>query len=101
VSSDQWKRCVRAVHFLFLRLSAISGLDPQSSQRVGEVFEGVVEFVADVANGEAGALADLVVFEVFVVFEGDELAVVGIEFGNEELQGADGFEVAERLVGIG
>ena len=60
-----------------------------------------MEFVTDVADAEAGALADLVVFEVFVVFQRDELAVVGIEFGNEELEGADGFEAAERLFGIG
>lgn len=59
-----------------------------------------MEFVADVADAEAGALADLVVFEVFVVFEGDEHAVIGVEFGDEELQGADGFEAAERLLGI-
>ena len=61
----------------------------------------MVEFITDIADAEASALADLLVFEVFVVFEGDELAVVGIEFGDEELQGADGFEAAEGLFGIG
>jgi hypothetical protein len=71
------------------------------SQRVGEVFKSMVEFITDIADAEAGALADLFVFEVFVVFEGDELAVVGIEFGDEELQGADRFEAAESLFGIG
>lgn len=60
-----------------------------------------MKFVADIADAEAGALADLVVFEVFVVFERDEMAVGGIEFGNEELQCAEGFEFAERLVGFG
>lgn len=60
-----------------------------------------MEFVTNIADAEAGALADLIVFEVFVVFEGDELAVVGIEFGNEELKGADRFEAAEGLFGIG
>jgi hypothetical protein len=42
----------------------------------------MVEFVTDVTDAEAGALADLFVFKVFVVFEGDELAVVGIELRN-------------------
>jgi len=77
------------------------GFDAEVAERVGEVFEGVVEFVTDIADAEAGALADLFVFEVFVVFKRDELAVVGVEFGNEELEGADGFEAAERLFGIG
>ena len=45
----------------------------------------MVEFIADVADGEAGVLADLVVFEVVVVFEGNEHAVGGIEFADEEL----------------
>ena len=81
--------------------SAFGGFDAEAAEGVGEVLEGVVEFVADVGDAEAGALADLVVFEVFVVFERDERAVVGIEFGNEELEGADGFEAAEGLFGVG
>jgi hypothetical protein len=86
---------------IFDLLSALRAFDAETAEGVGQILEGVVEFVADVADGEAGALADLVVFEVFVVFEGNELAVGGIEFGDEELEGADGFEVAEGLVGIG
>ena len=81
--------------------SALGAFDAEAAEGVGEVFQGVVEFVADVADGEAGALADLVVFEVFVVFQRDEVAVGGIEFGNEELEGADGFLAAEGLIGIG
>ena len=60
----------------------------------------MVEFIADVADGEAGVLADLVVFEVVVVFEGNEHAVGGIEFADEELEGAEGFEAAECFFGI-
>ncbi len=36
-----------------------------------------------------------------MVFEGDERAVSGVEFGDEELEGADGFEAAKRLFGVG
>ena len=81
--------------------SAFRAFDAEAAEGVGEVFQGVVEFVADVSDGESGTLADLIVFEVLVVLEGDELAVVGIEFGNEELEGADGFEFADGLLWIG
>jgi len=60
-----------------------------------------VKFVTNIAYREAGALADLIIFEVFVIFEGDELAFVGVEFGNEELQGADGFEPSKGCIGLG
>ena len=64
------------------------------------MLEGVVELVADVADGESGALADLLVFEVFVIFQRDEIAGVGVEFGDDEAEGAEGFEAAEGLVGF-
>ena len=73
----------------------------EAAEGIGEVLEGVVEFVAYVSDREAGAFADLIVFEIFVVLEGDEIAVGGIEFGDEELEGADGFLAAEGLIGIG
>ena len=47
------------------------------AEGIGEVFEDVVESVADIACGQAGLEADLVVFEFPVVFEADELAVFG------------------------
>lgn len=50
------------------------------------MFEDVVEAVAVVSRSEAGLVADLVVFEFPVVFEADELAVGGREFGDEELE---------------
>jgi len=82
-------------------LSALGAFDAEAAEGIGEVLEGVVEFVAYVSDREAGAFADLIVFEIFVVLEGDEIAVGGIEFGDEELEGADGFLAAEGLIGIG
>lgn len=84
-----------------MSLSALRAFDAEAAEGVGEILERVMEFVADVADGKASALADLVVFEVFVVFEGNEVAVGGVEFGDEKLEGADGFQTAEGLVGIG
>ncbi len=111
MSSEQWKSedCfLGSLHFDVgcwasdVRCSsAFGGFDAEAAEGVGEVFEGVVEFVADVADAEAGALADLVVFEAFVVFERNERLIVLVEFGDEELEGADGFEFAEGLFGIG
>ncbi len=59
-----------------------------------------MEFIPDVADAEAGALADLVVFQTIVVFQGDEFSVVFVEFGDEQLQRAERLELAERLAGI-
>ncbi len=60
----------------------------------------MVELVADIPDAEAGALADLVVFETFVIFERNESTVVFGEFGNQSLEGRDGIELAEHLAGI-
>jgi hypothetical protein len=45
-------------------------------------------------------VADLIVFEILVVFEADEVALFGWEFCEEELEGSDGFEFAECEVGF-
>ena len=73
--------------------------NPEPSQRVREILKKKVEFVADVADAEAGLLADFIVFELAVVFEVDELAVGAGEFGDEKLEGAEGFEFAEGVFG--
>lgn len=59
----------------------------------------MMELVADVPDTETGALADLVVFEVLVVFQLDELPVVFAEFRQEEADGPRGFEPGEVPVG--
>jgi hypothetical protein len=45
-------------------------------------------------------VADLIVFEILVVFEADEVSLFGWEFGEEELEGSDGFEFVEGEVGF-
>ena len=80
---------------------AISRFNAEAAERVGEIFQGVVEFIADVADTEAGALADLIVFEAVPVFEGNKGAVIFVELGDEQLQGSDGFEFSEDLFGAG
>lgn len=79
---------------------AFGGFDAHAAKGIGEGFEEVVEFVADVADGESGLVADLIVFEILVVFEADEVSLFGWEFGEEELEGSDGFEFVEGEVGF-
>jgi hypothetical protein len=81
--------------------SAFGGFDAEASERIGEALEKVVELVADVAGAEAGVFGDLVVLEAVVVFHFQEASVVIAEFGNEEAEGAGGFEAAEVLLGGG
>ena len=59
----------------------------------------MVELVADIADGESGFLADLFVFQVLVVLELDELAVLVLELGEEEADGPRGFESGQMAVG--
>jgi len=81
--------------------SALAALDAGVAETVGERFQEVVQAVADVAGGEAGAAADFVVFQVVVIFEAEEVAVGGGEFGEEQAHHADGFVLAELLDGEG
>jgi hypothetical protein len=59
----------------------------------------VVEFITDVGDGEVGLCGDFLVAEAGKVFEGDEGAVGFWEFGDEELEGSDGFEFSEGVFG--
>jgi len=68
------------LRFEIWNCSVFGVFDAEAAEGIREVFEGVMELVADVADAESGALADLVVFEAFVIFEGDELALVFVEF---------------------
>jgi len=61
----------------------------------------VVEFVAYVGDGEVGLGGDFLVAEVGKVFQGNEGAVGFGEFGDEELESADGFQFSQGGVGIG
>lgn len=54
-----------------------------------------MEFVTDVGDAEVGLVGDFFVAEAGEVFEGDEGFVGFGEFGNEELESADGFHFAE------
>ena len=83
------------------RILTICGFYAEAAEGIGEVLERVMEFVSDVADAEAGAFADLVVFKALLVFEGNESTDVVVEFGDKELEGADGFEFAEGLFGVG
>ena len=52
-------------------------------QGVGQALEQVVELVAHIAHAEAGFPADLLIFEIVVVFETDEVLVLGREFRDQ------------------
>ena len=53
-----------------------------------------MEFVTDVGDAEVGLVGDFFVAEAGEVFEGDEGFVGFRQFGNEELESADGFHFA-------
>ena len=69
---------------------SFGAVDAHASQVFTQGFEEVVEFIAHVSDAESGALADLVVFEVFVVLEFQEGPVLVPEFGQEEPSAASG-----------
>jgi hypothetical protein len=83
------------------RSLSFCGFYAHASEGVGEALEKVVELVTDVSGAEAGVFGDLVVLEAVVVFHFQEASVFIAEFGNEEPEGAGGFEPAEVLLGGG
>lgn len=56
--------------------SSLVAVDAQSAQAFGQAFQEVMELVADVSDREAGALADLFVFEIFLILQFEEFAVL-------------------------
>ncbi len=60
----------------------------------------MVESVAGVSGGEVELFADAGVGKIVVVFEAEESAVGRGEFFDEDIEGADGFHVAEFIIGM-
>ena len=74
-------------------------IDAHAAEVLTQGFEEVVELVAHVSDAESGALADLVVFKVFVVFEFQEGPVLVPEFGQEEADGSRGPHAGQMPLG--
>lgn len=78
--------------------SALGALNTETAEILREGFQQVMKLVADVANREAGAVADLFVFEILLVFELQEGAILLWQLGQEQPDGPGCFLAGELPV---
>ena len=68
-------------------------------QFVGDGAQSVVQEVADVAGGQAGAGADFLVRETFIKLEAEQFAAALVEGFDAEPDQADAFPAGNLLIG--
>jgi hypothetical protein len=78
---------------------SVDSVDAELLEFAGQVFEEVMEFVADVSGAESGAFRDFPVFQVLHIFEAKQFLVRGLQLSDGESEMALCLESPESFIG--